>query len=105
MAAQRANLDVRALDAFLTRLDHHRALLFLDEIGKMECASPSFRGLVHHWLDGSSLVVATVAARGRGLIDDVKQREDCFLYTLDRLGADWLVEEIERRIRSALPMA
>lgn len=96
----RYGVDVRAFDAFLGRLDtRDRWVLLIDEIGKMECLSPSFRGLVHHWLDGPAVVVATVAERGRGLIREVKLRPDCGLHVLARPGADALLEHLVASVR------
>ena len=96
-------VDVRALDAFLAGLPMGGSpLVLIDEIGKMECVSPKFRGLVHHWLDGPAVVVATVAERGEGLISEVKGRADCELHELRRPGAeallDLLAAEVRRRV-------
>jgi nucleoside-triphosphatase len=100
----RYGVDVRALDDFLKGVPRGgMRLLLLDEIGKMECFSPSFRGLVHHWLAGPAVVVATVAERGTGLVEEVKARDDCELYLLNHRNADGLIEEIDRRVREALP--
>ncbi len=99
----RYGVDVRALDAFLKALDTRgRSVLLIDEIGKMECFSPSFRGLVHHWLDGPAVVVATVAEKGEGLIRDVKVRADCELHVLDRPRAEALADELAARVRRSL---
>ncbi len=96
----RYGVDVRAFDAFLKHLDTRgRCVLLIDEIGKMECFSPSYRGLVHHWLDGPALVVATVAEKGEGLIREVKVRADCELHVLDRSRARALLERLEADVR------
>jgi nucleoside-triphosphatase len=96
----RYGVDVRAFDAFLKGLDTRaRGVLLVDEIGKMECFSPSFRGLVHHWLDGSAVVVATVAEKGEGLIRDVKLRADCELHVLERSRAQTLLDRLEADVR------
>jgi nucleoside-triphosphatase len=96
-------VDVRAFDAFLAGLKTaSKPLLLLDEIGKMECASPTFRGLVHHWLDGPALVVATVAERGEGLISEVKRRADCELHELRRPTAEALLDLLASAVRRRL---
>ncbi|MFU8857872.1 MAG: nucleoside-triphosphatase [Deferrisomatales bacterium] len=95
----RYGVDVRAFDAFLRNLDTRgRPVLLVDEIGKMECASPRFRGLVHHWLDGPAAVVATVAEKGSGLIEEVKLRPDCELHVLSRPRAGALLEELVEKV-------
>jgi len=68
----------------------------------MECFSPTFRGLIHHWLDGPAVVVATVAEKGPGLIRDVKLRPDCELHLLHRPTADLLAERLEAWVRERL---
>jgi nucleoside-triphosphatase THEP1 len=53
-------------------------------------------------------VVATVAQRGAGFIDEVKRREDCELWTLTRANRDamaqrilaWIAERTSRFRRS-----
>jgi len=96
----RYGVDVRAFDAFLKDLDTRgREVLLVDEIGKMECFSPSFRGLVHHWLDGPAVVVATVAEKGEGLVRDVKLRADCELLVLERSRAQALLDRLEAGVR------
>jgi nucleoside-triphosphatase len=54
----------------------------IDEIGKMECFSDKFVGAVRRLLDSDKTVLATVAARGSGLIEEVKKRGDVILYRL-----------------------
>jgi len=63
----RCGVDIWVFDAFMRRLDTRgdRRVLRIDEIGKMECFSHTFRGLIHHWPDGPAPVVATVAENGR----------------------------------------
>ncbi|MBI5445585.1 MAG: AAA family ATPase [Deltaproteobacteria bacterium] len=96
----RYGVDVKAFDAFLAGLATSGSpVLLVDEIGKMECLSAAFRGLVPRWLDGPAHVVATVAQRGEGLISDVKRRRDCELHELRRRGFDDLLELLESAIR------
>lgn len=96
-------VDVRAMDALLARIQTRgRPLVIIDEIGKMECFSPTFRGMVHHWLESDAVVVATVAQRGLGLIEQVKGRDDCEVYVLRRDETEEMVELVAQRVRSAL---
>ena len=96
-------VDVTALNAFLATLPRDSMqLVLVDEVGKMECFSPHFRGLMHHWLAGPAIVVATVAERGMGFIAEIKEREDCELYMLKHRNMNKLVDEISSRVREEL---
>lgn len=81
----RYGVDVPGFEAFLDQLDlagSRAGLVFIDEIGKMECLSARFVALMRELLDSERVVVATVAARGGGFITEVKQRPDCTLAVL-----------------------
>ena len=51
-------------------------LLVIDEIGKMECCSGVFVEAVARALDSPVAVLATIAVRGGGFIEEVKRRAD-----------------------------
>jgi nucleoside-triphosphatase len=74
-------------------------LYLVDEIGKMECLSERFVERMRALLDSKRTVVATVASRGTGFIEEVKRREDCELWTLSRSNRDAMPEQILRWIR------
>jgi nucleoside-triphosphatase len=73
-------------------------LFVVDEIGKMECYSRRFVDLVQQLLDGETRVLATVAMKGSGLIQSVKQRQDVDLITVSAGNRDDLVETLVNRI-------
>jgi nucleoside-triphosphatase len=73
----RYGVDVAGFEAFLGELDLTSPLVFVDEIGKMECLSPRFVALLRELLDSERTVVATVALKGSGFIAEVKARSDC----------------------------
>ncbi|MFB3816967.1 MAG: nucleoside-triphosphatase [Candidatus Methylomirabilales bacterium] len=70
------------------------AAYLIDEIGKMECLSPRFVAAVERLLDGRSVVVATVAQRGSGLIADVKRRADVETWEVTRANRDGLTAAV-----------
>lgn len=77
-------------------------LVIIDEIGKMECLSEKFRNLVESLLDGPAPVIATIALKAGGFIDDVKRRRDIQLYEITERNRDELLPEIAGVVR-ALP--
>lgn len=95
-------VDVAGLDAFLDALDllhTGRHPVVIDEIGKMECYSDKFRWLVRELLDTDCILIATIAARGGGLIADVKKRRDVEMLEATSRSRDRLPAEILTMIR------
>jgi nucleoside-triphosphatase len=76
-------VDVAALDELVEsqlQLRNDVNLYLIDEIGKMECLSIRFLRAVTRLLDSPKPILATVGARGTGLITDVKRRADAELW-------------------------
>jgi len=99
----RYGVDVARFEDFLNSLKLDQAatpLVFLDEIGRMECLSDHFAHLVRHLLDSPKTIVATVALKGGGFIAEVKQRPDVQLIEIDSRNRDRLVEDLVKRIRT-----
>lgn len=97
----RYGVDVEGLEDFLHAQKLHEAgtpLVFIDEIGKMECLSRRFVDLVRHLLDSPKTIIATVALKGGGLIAEVKQRPDVVLVEVGPGNRDRLVEDLANRI-------
>jgi nucleoside-triphosphatase len=95
----RYGVDVDGFEAFLASLDlpsHHSPLVFIDEIGKMECLSPRFVRLAETLLDSEKTVVATVARHGDGLIRRVKERPDSLLVEVTPMNRQVLPDELGR---------
>ena len=98
-------VDVSGFDRFLKRLrldNTQTGLIVIDEIGKMECFSDNFAALVYTALDSPRPVLATVAAKGGGLIAAVKKRPDVEVVELTLHNRNELAPELERRIRNFL---
>ncbi len=96
-------VDVHGFEDFLNaqKLDQVATpLVFIDEIGKMECLSTRFLDLVRHLLDSPKTIVATVALKGVGLIAEVKQRPDVTLVEVNPGNRDRLVEDLANRVAS-----
>lgn len=89
------------VQAELTRPANSVDVFVIDELGKMECLSPVFVEIVTRVLDGRVPVLATVAAKGGGLIAAVKARPDVEVVTVFVGNRDELAEVLAGRFRSA----
>ena len=98
-------VDVTGFDRFLDTLDLLKPLnkiLIIDEIGKMECFSEKFKMLVKRALDSGQVVLATIALRAGGFIDEIKKRKDVELYEITRINRDLIAEKIIDTVRGYL---
>jgi nucleoside-triphosphatase len=94
-------VDIDGFDSFLKGIDMlsgSNKLIVIDEIGKMECFSAQFRQLVMAALGSPATVVATVAQRGAGLIEEVKKRPDAIVFELTRHNRNHLASDIIARV-------
>jgi nucleoside-triphosphatase len=86
------------LDTATTAAD----LYVIDEIGKMELLSPHFRRKIIELLAQPTNLLATIAKRGKGFIEQIKDRSDTELIEVTRNNRDELPEELARKIKVAL---
>ena len=94
----RYGVDVEGFERFLDSIELKGAgIIIVDEIGKMECLSGRFAAFLMEALDLATPVLATIALRGGGLIQEVKARSDVRLFTLTRDNREGLGREILRR--------
>lgn len=78
----RYGVDVTVIDelaASTLALSRDVSVYLVDEIGKMECLSPTFVKATRALLESPKKVVATIGERGGGFIAEVKAREDAEL--------------------------
>ncbi len=92
------DLACRALQKGLE--DDPNTLLVVDEIGKMELLSHSFRSLVPQILDAPHPVLATVPSGGPDLVENIKSRDDVTLLTVTTDNRDHLPGEIREILTS-----
>jgi nucleoside-triphosphatase len=93
----RYGVDVAAIDAVAEAtlaLDPAVPIYLVDEIGKMECLSARFVARMRALLDSDRPIVASVARRGAGFIEEVKGRADVELWEISPQNRDALVERI-----------
>lgn len=77
-------------------------LYVIDEIGKMELFSQKFRAKTIDLLAQPSNVLATIAQKGKGFIEQLKARNDVELIEVRRENRDRLCVEIAQRINGEL---
>lgn len=77
-------------------------VIVLDELGKMELASPAFRAAVGSLFEGDRPIVATVHAFGHPVTDALKRRADVDLVQVTERKRDALPEELAARLGGAL---
>jgi nucleoside-triphosphatase len=80
-------------------------LIIIDEIGKMECASDSFRAATEKALDASVNVLATLGISNLPFLRTVLQRPDVQLLTLREGNREMLVAELCARVQKACGQA
>ena len=73
-------------------------IVIIDEIGKMECFSPLFRGTLIKALDSANPVIGSIAQKGNPFIEKIKERKDVRLVTVSQKNRDslppYLLEQI-----------
>lgn len=83
----------------LPSLETHADVVVVDELGKMELASPAFREAVTALFDGDRPIVATVHAFHNPITDALKRRADVELIRVTERNRDALSEELAARLR------
>jgi nucleoside-triphosphatase len=86
------------LDTAVTAAD----LYVIDEIGKMELLSRHFRNRIIELLAQPTNLLATIAKRGRGFIEQIKGRTDVEIIEVTRNNRDELSNELARKIKIEL---
>jgi nucleoside-triphosphatase len=96
-------VDIKGFENFLEGiafLAPETGLIIIDEIGKMECLLPEFRRMIKEILSSEKMLIATVALKGGGLIEEIKRRDDVKLFEITQKNRDSLISEILSYIRS-----
>ncbi len=87
-------LVLPVLDPIKTPAD----LYVIDEIGKMELLSQKFTKQLMDLLTQRTHILATIAKKGDGLIEQIKERDDVELIELTGKNRDGLPEKLAQRI-------
>ncbi|MCZ6626334.1 MAG: NTPase [Deltaproteobacteria bacterium] len=80
-------------------------LYIIDEIGKMELLSQRFRTKLIDLLARPSNLLATIAKKGKGFVEQIKGRNDIELIEVTRENRDRLPEEIVRRVKREIDVS
>jgi nucleoside-triphosphatase len=94
-------VDVKGFEDFLDSIPFFNSnthLIMIDEIGKMECLSDQFKKLMRELLDSEKWVIATIALKGSGLIEEIKKRHDIKLFELTKSNRDALLSDILKEV-------
>ncbi len=101
----RYGVDIPGFEGFLSSVPFFAPdarLVIIDEVGKMECYSGIFRGVVREVLDDAKPCVATIAQRGVPGLDRIKARADVRVVEVTRANRDHLLPELEAEVRSLI---
>ena len=77
-------------------------LYVIDEIGKMELLSREFRTRITDLLAHPTNLLATIAKKGKGFVQQIKARNDIELIEVTRTNRDQLPDKIARKIKEEL---
>ena len=89
-------VDVKGFEGFLDSIAFFASqtkLIIIDEIGKMECLSRKFKRIIKEILDSEKMVIATIAFKGSGFINEIKKRNDVRLFEITERNRDSLLSE------------
>jgi len=90
-------VDISGFEDFLDPIPFLNAstnLIIIDEIGKMECVSSKFIWLVNNILDSEKHLIATIALKGIGFVEEIKKKNDTYLLEITRNNRESLVLEV-----------
>lgn len=91
-------VGVRAIDEAVGR----SRLVVMDEIGRMELCSESFRAAVGAALDSATPVFGTIQDRSNAFLDAVRARSDTQIVRVDEGNRDGLVDVLVERLGELL---
>ncbi len=68
----------------------------------MECLSEKFKKLLKEILDSEKALVATIALKGGGLMEEIKKRDDIKLFEISQNNRESLLFEILSNVKRLL---
>lgn len=101
-------VDVAAIDQLVEaalQLDPASRLYLVDEIGKMECLSQGFVTAMRALLASGNIVVATIAYKGGGFIQEAKARNDVQVWEVTRSNRNDLPKRVMEWVKQRVLVA
>jgi nucleoside-triphosphatase len=98
-------VHVKGFEDFLSSLPlltPSTRLVIIDEIGKMECFSERFKECLIECLNSAKWVLATIALKGSGFIEEVKRRHDITLFEITQRNRNSLLPEILSEVKESV---
>jgi nucleoside-triphosphatase len=98
----RYGVDVAGFETFLAGLrpdDPGLRFVVIDEIGKMECLSGTFRSFLEERLEAPVPLLATIALRGTPPIEQIKRRPDARVITMSTENREEKFREVLGEVR------
>ncbi len=74
-------------------------IVIVDEIGKMECFSPSFKKTLMEVLESENQVIGSIAIKGDNFIQNIKKRGDVLLLPVYESTRDSALELVLEQIK------
>ncbi|MGA3206858.1 MAG: NTPase [Syntrophales bacterium] len=96
-------VDIAAFEDFLDHIAFFNpdiGVIIIDEIGKMESISDKFSKLLKTLLEQERPVIATIASKGEGIIEEIKKRDDVDLFVMAHNNRNSLLPEILKLVLS-----
>ncbi len=97
-------VDIEALDrvgtAALRKAARECDIVIVDEIGKMELLSASFREVIGRIIDDGKRVLGTIMLNSNPWADDIKSRPQVSLMTVSRNNYQQVLEELTQWLRA-----
>lgn len=94
-------VDIEGFNRFLEGIHFDEAeVVVMDEIGKMEVMSTSFRELITKLMASGKTVIATIALKGDSFIEGIKKTPGARLFTLRPENRGALLDEIKTLIEN-----
>lgn len=95
-------VDVNTIDSVMDEalpLNGSADMYIVDEIGRMECFSETFRQRISVLLESEKPVIATIAVKGNGFVAEVKKRHGITLWEITRKNRNAMPAKISAWIR------
>jgi nucleoside-triphosphatase len=99
------HIDMKGFENLIENVfskDKKTGLFFIDEIDKMECQSKKFCKLIVDLLNSEKPIIATIAEKGTGIINEIRKREDVKMVEITPHNRDLKLKELTMEIRDLL---